>query len=263
MFKPFHLYPSILFIVFLFFMHDMVAGSECARIDVLVGSITVMRAGKLQKIDANDSIRNGDIIKIEERSFIELSAQGSTIKMRITGPQIFRVNVADLKKNSRSGETLFRLYDKITKDTGTYYPRTVVTAIRGVPRNREDAALEGKKKIEEVIELIKEKNFDDASAILDDLESNRRMKRMMGEIISFYRAEILFQRMEFDKALEIFRELHDGSIPDHHYREMSLARALLCAELTGQTEIKEELIDEYRKRYGRDGDYRDLISEIR
>jgi tetratricopeptide (TPR) repeat protein len=187
--------------------------------------------------------------------------------MRITGPKIFRLNVADLKKNSRSGEILFRLYDKITKDTETYYPRTVVTAIREMRKDQEEepeeAALEGKKKIEEVIKLIKDKNFDDASEILDDLESTRRMKRMMGEIISFYQAEILFQKMEFDKALEIFKEMYDGSIPDNHYREMTLARALLCAELTGQKEIKRELIEEYKKRYGRDGDYRDLISEIR
>jgi len=263
MIKNRQLFLSTLLMALVIFTGEAIAGPECVRVDVMVGSITVMRAGKLEKIDAHDTIRNGDIIKIEERGFVELSAEESTIKMRITGPKIFRLNVADLKKNSRSGETLFRLYDKITKDTGTYYPRTVVTAIRGVPRNREEAAREGKKKIEEVIKLIKEKNFDDASAILDDLESSRRMKRLMGEIISFYQAEILFQKMEFDKALVIFKELYDGSIPDYHYREMSLARALLCAELTGQSKIKEELMEEYRKRYGREGEYRSLIFEIR
>jgi hypothetical protein len=241
----------------------ILAESRGAVISFLIGDIQVRRNKAKITLGQGDSPVNGDVFRIGENSMVELSIIGKNEKIKINGPQVFLFNIDKLKSNVQSGTRLASLLKKISKSTDHYYPRTIVSAVRKKGAQTDKKNKEGRKKITDAIDRYKEGKYEESWKLLDEVEKLGALKIETRLVVSFYRAGIYFERMEYDKALSLYSRLGKTGYSKFRHREESLGRAIICAAYTGETEKFANLIEEYKTEYGEEGSYWGTIKELR
>lgn len=221
-----------------------------------LGSIEIKRGNSLIPINNLKDIKDGDIIRLHDKSMLVITS-GEASKITITGPRIYRVNEADLQSGEKRNGILHNFYAFMAGKIPPYSPRTTVAAVRGVkPPYIED--------LKKAAELSAGGQYDEALILFGKVLSYSNVPGDVRASVEFSIAEIHFQKMEFQSALEIYQRLYLlEETRNFRYKEDSLARAIWCADLSGSGEVVKKLADTYIAEYGDEGKYISFITELR
>ena len=233
--------------------------AESARLTVrgAMGGVTVLREGISRQAAIGGDIRDGDVIRVSDNSYLEINtADGAMVVVR--GPKTFRADVGQLQARMRSGGALYGLYRHFSRSVPYRPSITIVASVRS-----REAAAEGRKvraEFEEAVALFDAGRNDDAERKFSLIARSPYLTAASRELITYYRAEITFKKGIFADALGSFEALSVSGIADFPFREESHARAVLCAEHAGLYARMDELAKGYVARYGERGKF---IREMR
>lgn len=217
-----------------------------------MGNVTVVREGISRQAAIGDTIRDGDVIRVPENSYLELNAANGAL-VTVRGPKTFRADMAQLQVRMRSGGALYGLYRHFSRSVQHRPSMTIVASVRS-----REAAAEGRKvraEFENAIALFDAGKDDDAALSFSSIERSPYLTAASREQIRYYGAEILLRRGMFAEALVSFEALSLSIIADFPFKEESHARAVLCAEHAGLYARMDELAKDYLARYGERGKF--------
>jgi len=163
-----------------------------------------------------------DIEKREENAFFELRMEKMEEEIRLLRNEISNLtriiaekydnssisgtntknNVQQKKENSHTSK----------KSKGTPKPNNTLTTKtpnehkQSPPQAETQTAFENNVKIEEVIQLIKDRKYDEAIKRIDQYISEANDLRTIG-ILNYWKGEALYQKREYGKAIEYFQKV--------------------------------------------------------
>ena len=231
-------------------------------ISFIMGDIKIMRNEKSILLNQGNSPKEGDIFRLSRKSIVEFNLGKKNRKIKVNGPQIFVFKTSNLKKGIKKSNMLSSLFSKMSKSTPHYYPRTIVSAVRKGGEENDRINKQSKIKIKEAIDLYKNGEIDKSWKILEDLEKTDGIKRHAKSVIKFYQAGIHFERMNYNKALPIYRKLYEKKFSKFKHKEESLGRAIICSYYINNETLTQNLIKEYKSNYGWRGAYWKYIKNL-
>lgn len=238
--------------------------SDQYRISFLLGTAKVKKQGSQIFLKNGDYIKEGETLFVDSGSMVELTPLSGDARFKISGPIIYHCSGLEVAKEKSRNNLMYRLYSKLTKATYHYYPRTVVSGVRGEKdsetdeRNKKQSAA-----LNEAIDLFKSRQLDRSLTQFEALAHSKGLQRHVQYLINFYRAEILFEKMEYTQAMDLYLEIYKTRNRKFKHREIAHAKGILCTVYTGKTDKTEKLISEYEESYGEDGAFTPLMIEIK
>lgn len=263
--KGSRLYLQLFIISLIFFSFIGIERIEGAHVIFIIGDVKIMRNGKVIVPQRGIQVKEGDILHVERDALIEMGINKSNERLKINGPNIFRYTACNLKEKIKHYSLIYSLLEKISKKVIHYTPITIVSAVRGEPDGRDVNSInrELKEKMKRLIMLFQENRLAEALTLLENIESSKLLRKHAKILLSYYRAEILFKRMEYGSALNIYKKIYKTRFLKFRHREEAHARAIVSAEYTGDYLLMRKLIQEYEGSYGKKGNYRALIGAIK
>jgi tetratricopeptide (TPR) repeat protein len=236
-----------------------------AEISFVVGKVFLKRNGKIIEPGKGDRVLNGDIFRLLQQSVMEFSFPEEKRKLRIRGPKIFRFNLSLLNKKVKRGSAATGFTKLLAKNSPPYLPRTIVSAVRGREDYRKKKALNrtGKRQLEKAVALMGREKYIDAWELLNKIEKINGLNSHAKAIVNFYRGEIRFREMEYDKALSFYLAASKYKRRKFRHREESYVRAVICADLIGKNKVLSDLVSNYEKDYGERGRYMEILREYK
>lgn len=233
--------------------------ADSGRISFLIGEVHLSRKGLSLKPKIKTEVMEKDVFHLGNDSRVTISLGSSKESLSITGPTVFIFHAGNLKDSVERGNTLWRIARKISRNTPHYYPRTIVSAVRGAKESDRKEKERLTKIMNRAIDKYMKGNINGAWKDLEDLNGSKLLNRHGGALVSFYRAGILFERGNFEKAIEIYSEVSNVKIPGFKFSEESLARAYLCALYLGEPDRAAQIRQDYFKRFGTEGAFRETM----
>ncbi len=236
-----------------------------AEISFVIGRVILRREGRVKNARKGDPVFNGDIFRLSEQSLMKLSLSGGKRIVTVNGPKIFRFKLSTLEMRIRRGNRATGFSRLLAKNSPPYVPRTIVSAVRGKEDSGERRELNrrGKLKLKRAISLIKGEKYSLAWEILNEIEKFNSLNRHVKALINFYRGEIRFHEMEYEKALPYYLAAAKYRHRKFRHREESYVRATLSADLAGKSGELADIISEYEKNFGKKGRYREIMGEYK
>ncbi len=236
-----------------------------ADISFIIGTVSVKRRGKIIQPRQGDPVFNGDIFRLLKQSIVEFSFPGEKRKLRITGPKIFMFKFDLLNKRIRRGDAATGFTKLLAKNSPPYLPRTIVSAVRGKEGQGKKQELNrtGKEKLKKAIALMGLGEYTEAGDLFNEIEKISGLNRHVKALVNFYRGEIRFHEMDYEKALAYYMAAAKYRRRRFRHREESYVRAVICADLTGKTEVLADLLGKYEKEYGERGKYGEMLEVYR
>jgi len=231
-------------------------------ISFFIGNITILRKGNLVPFKVGSRLAESDLIRVLKNAVIEFKIKRGS-KVRVSGPNIFRYSSIKLKENIQRGNGILKLLKKIKKDAVPYYPQTVVTAVRGEEEETKRINALALKKIKLAVEYFQSDKLDESWKLIEEIERYKRLKRHTRSILTFYKAEIHFKKMNFQKALELYNKIYKKRFSRFKYREESLAHAVICSYYISDDRSFKTLTDDYLSIYGDDGKYWHQLKDLK
>lgn len=256
----------ILFCCIIMPLHYQASGEtppDRYRVTFLLGSAKIKHGGIQAVLKNGDYIKEGDILFIDAQSMVELAPLSSDARFKITGPIIYRCSGLDTAKDMSRNDLMYRLFSKLKKSTYHYYPRTVVSGVRGEKDSETDARNKRQSDaLQEAIDMVKKDNLDEAWNKFEKLAQAEGLQKHVQYLINFYKAEILFSRMEYTRAMDLYLSVYKTHNRKFKHREITHCKAILCSVYTGKPDIAKKLITEYEEAYGPEGSYMPLLKEL-
>jgi len=227
-----------------------------------VGNVIVSRKGTASMTKNGDSVQRGDIFHLSKNAMLQITSL-SSVTYSIKGPAIFRFTEKTLKRDLNLTGFLYSFFQKISRSSVHYYPKTIVTAVRG--RNEKENRMRNiqiSKELKEAIDLYQQSRFGESLVLLKKISAYQNLQRHVTYLIIFYRGEIHFQSMDYAGALEQYLKVYRTRNRKFRHRQNAHAKAVLSALYSGKDQEAGRLIKEYREIYNNDGRYSSMINNL-
>ena len=233
--------------------------ADRGRISFLIGDVQLSRKGRSLMPKVSTEVMEGDVFRLGNDSRVTISFGASNESLSISGPTVFVFHARNLKAAVEKGNSLWQIARKMSRNTPYYYPRTIVSAVRGA-KDRDKKEIERlTKMMNRAIDKYREGDSDGAWNDFEELNGSKLLNRHGRALVSFYRAGILFDRGNFGKAFKIYSEVSNVKTPGFKFNEESLARAYLCALYLGEQDTAAQIRQDYVKRFGAEGAFREVM----
>jgi hypothetical protein len=234
------------------------------KIQNIIGDVKFKRDGKAIRVNIGDTLKDGDVIHLGKKSFVELASDANE-HMSISGPSVFRVRDSQFSEDASRNGIFANLGNKLSKDVPECRTTTVI-GVRGL-RGKKSPDTARNKSIEKeaarAAEAHSKGDFETALSIFKKLDSMPDIDERTRANVRFYMADIHFGKMDYSAALGLYAVLYNiDEKVKFRYREISHVRAILCSEYTADSKLRDSLADGYIKKYGTSGAYYSEISKL-
>ena len=234
------------------------------RVSFLLGSVELRNDDKSTTVKNGDFINEGDILFVGDKSLVELRPEQGDASFKISGPLVYRCTRYKLAKDFSRNNLAYRFYSKLAQDTYHYYPRTIISAVRGEKDDEAEARnREQSEALKEAIDLFRNARLDESLRTFEKIAAQKGLQRHVLYLIDFYRAEILFTQLDYPGAMALYLSVYKTRNKQFMHGEIALCRAILCAVYSDRPEQARKLIAEYENIYGNKGAYMAMLGELK